>query len=483
MSFSLNLLTFVKRENSTKVPSAAQLAAGYSTNVVLLEGTSVVDPVFKLQVSNPIGYNYAYCSTFNRYYFINDWVSDKDFWYAHCTCDVLASWKTTIGSSSEYVLRAASSYDEDVIDGLYPMNADVSSDTVDKVSPFIFDGTSFRTSSYIVGIINNSTDAKFGAVTYYQLTTTQMGQLLGFLLGSTSYLNIDPTELSDNMVKALVNPAQYIVECYSLPYQVTSGTSVNIKVGWWDTNVQGIPFTPRISITDNLAYTTHDLGTYTITTPKHPDWNPSGGPVKRYLRCYPWTSYTFYAGPFGVIQLDPSSMAKSATISYEVSANDFGDAQLLIKNYDGDVIHKATCNVKQTYQLAQLNNNPMGFWTGVIGTATGAAASAVAQNPAGMITSITSGIASNMENLYPKLNTSGSQYTQSEAYSDWYLVAEFHYPVDDDPVHRGRPLCQVKTINTLSGYILVSDPDIAIAGTADENTKIKGYMAGGFYYE
>ena len=483
MSFSLNLLTFVKRENSTKVPTPAQLSAGYSTNVVLLEGTSVVNPVFKLQISTPIGYNYAYCSTFNRYYFINDWVSDKDFWYAHCTCDVLASWKTTIGNSSEYVLRAASSYDEDVIDGLYPMNADVSTDTVSKVSPFIFDGTSFRTASYIVGIINNSTDAKFGAVTYYQLTTTQMGQLLGFLLGSTSYMNIDPTELSDNMVKALVNPAQYIVECYSLPYAVTSGTAVNIKVGWWDTTVQGIPFTPKISISDNLVYTTHDLGTYTITTPKHPDWNPSGGAAKRYLRCYPWTSYTLYAGPFGVIQLDPSSIAKSATISYDVSANDFGDAQLLIKNYAGDVIHKSTCNVKQTYQLAQLNNNPMGFWTGVIGTATAGVSAAVSQNPMGMITSITSGIASNMENLYPKLNTSGSQYTQSEAYSDWYLVAEFHYPVDDDPVHRGHPLCQVKTINTLSGYILVSDPDIAIAGTADENTKIKGYMSGGFFYE
>ena len=125
----------------------------------------------------------------------------------------------------------------------------------------------------------------------------------------------------------------------------------------------------------------------------------------------------------------------------------------------------------------------MGFWTGVIGTATAGVSAAVSQNPMGMITSITSGIASNMENLYPKLNTSGSQYTQSEAYSDWYLVAEFHYPVDDDPVHRGHPLCQVKTINTLSGYILVSDPDIAIAGTADENTKIKGYMSGGFFYE
>lgn len=480
MSIKVKLWSFTKRENSTKVPTGT--ATEY--DCVLKDNTSIINPTIELAASNLTSYNYAQISDFGRYYFIKDIISEANgLWLIELECDVLASYKTGIGSSSEYVLRAASAYDENVIDGLYPMNADVSSDTVDKVSPFIFDGSSFRTSSYIVGIINNSTDAKFGAVTYYQLTTTQMGQLLGFLLGSTSYLNIDPTELSDNMVKALVNPAQYIVECYSLPYQVTSGTAVNIKVGWWDTNVQGIPFTPKISITDNIQYSTHDLGTYTITTPKHPDWNPSGGPVKRYLRCYPWSSYTFYAGPFGTIQLDPSSLAKSATISYEVSANDFGDAQLIIKNYGGDVIHKSTCNVKQTYQLAQLNNNPMGFWTGVIGTATGAAVSAVAQNPAGMITSITSGIASNMENLFPKLNTSGSQYTQSEAYSNWYLVAEYHYPVDDDPVHRGRPLCKVRTISSLSGYILVSDPDIAIAGTAEENEKIKAYMAGGFYYE
>ena len=482
MSIKVKIWSFTKRENSTKQPTGTAT----EFDCVLKDDTSIINPVIQIAASDLSGYNYAQIASFGRYYFISDIVSQANgLWSLSLECDTLATYKTAIGGASEYVLRAASAYDENVIEGLYPMNADVSTETESKVSPFIFDGTSFRTSSYIVGIINNSTDPKFGAVTYYQLTTTQMGQLLGFLLGSTSYMNIDPSELSDNMVKALVNPAQYIVECYSLPYQVVTPMEnpPYIKVGWWDTNVQGTPFTPKISISDNLAYTTHDLGTYTITTPKHPDWNPVGGVPKRYLRCYPWTSYTFYAGPFGIIQLDPSSIAMSATISYEVSANDFGDAQLLIKNYEGDVIHKSTCNVKQTYQLAQLNNNPMGFWTGIIGTATAGVSAAVSQNPLGMIASVTSGIASNMENLYPKLNTSGSQYTQAEAYSDWYLVAEYHYPVDDDPTHRGYPLCQVKTINTLSGYILVSDPDIAINGTSEENDKIKQYMAGGFYYE
>lgn len=476
MSIKVKLWSFTKRENSTKIP------AGTATefDCVLKDDTSIVNPTIELSANNLTSYNYAQISDFGRYYFIRDIISEANgLWLIELECDTLASYKTTIGSSSEYILRAASVGDEDVIDGLYPMNAYVTTDEESWFSPFEWGSSAIRNKAYIIGVINNSTDPKFGAVTYYQLTTMQMGALLGFLLGATSYMNIDPTELSDNLTKALVNPAQYIVECYMLPFTVIdpSTQTVNIKVGWWDTTVSGIPFNPNPSV---LAY---DLGSKTITQAKHPDWDQDPNVYKRYLRCYPWTSYTLYAGPFGTIQIDPSAIARSASISYSVSASAFGDAQLLIMNYDGDVIYKATCNIKQNFQLAQLNNNPLGFWTGVIGTATGAAASAVAQNPAGVITSITSGIASNMENLFPKLNTAGSQYNQSEAYSLWRLVSEFHYPVDQDPVHRGYPLCQVKTINTLSGYILVSDPDIAIAGTAEENEKIKAYMAGGFYYE
>ena len=68
-------------------------------------------------------------------------------------------------------------------------------------------------------------------------------------------------------------------------------------------------------------------------------------------------------------------------------------------------------------------------------------------------------------------------------FGNFLAVSEFLEVVDDDLAQRGRPLCQKVQISSLSGYILVSDPDIAISGTAEENDEIKSYMASGFYYE
>ena len=57
MSITVNLLSFTKRENSTKVPTAAQLNAATSYDVTLIDNTSLMNPTFKLSGANPIGNN------------------------------------------------------------------------------------------------------------------------------------------------------------------------------------------------------------------------------------------------------------------------------------------------------------------------------------------------------------------------------------------------------------------------------------------
>ena len=51
----------------------------------------------------------------------------------------------------------------------------------------------------------------------------------------------------------------------------------------------------------------------------------------------------------------------------------------------------------------------------------------------------------------------------------------------------GRPLCQKVAINSLSGYVLCADDDIAIANvpapTQTEIDEIRSYLTGGFYWE
>lgn len=474
MSIAIKLYTFSKRENSTAQPSGA----GTKFDCVLKDETSIINPEILISTASLTSYNYAYISDFGRYYFIRDIVSVRNnLWRLSLECDVLATYKSQIGDSTEYVLRAASEGNEDIVDNLYPMTSYVETASDSWLSPFAWGSGTERYPSYIIGVINNDTNPKLGAVSYYHLTQSQMGALTGFLLGIGGYLNLNPTDYDMNYIKTMVNPAQYITECYRLPYDIGGDNDVDIKVGWWDcTGIQGKPVRPASSIN------TFSIDSRTITIPKHPAWD-DGDVYRRYLRCYPFTQYTLYAGPFGVIQLDPAMLACSPYISLEITASGFGDAQLTIRNFDGDIVHRSKCNIKENYQLAQLNNNPLGFWTGVASTAVGATASAVASNPAGVAGSVISGIGNMADALYPKLTTSGSFYTQAEAYSDWALVAEFHYPVENDPDHRGYPLCKVKAIEDLSGYILVADPDIAISGTQEENEKIKAYMAGGFYYE
>ena len=59
----------------------------------------------------------------------------------------------------------------------------------------------------------------------------------------------------------------------------------------------------------------------------------------------------------------------------------------------------------------------------------------------------------------------------------WYTV------VDENLEELGRPLYQVKRIDTLSGYVLCQGADIQISGTREEALAINNYMNTGFFYE
>jgi hypothetical protein len=63
------------------------------------------------------------------------------------------------------------------------------------------------------------------------------------------------------------------------------------------------------------------------------------------------------------------------------------------------------------------------------------------------------------------------------------LQYEFKEVVDEDIEHRGKPLCQTKQIDTLSGYVKVSNAYINSSATQNEKNSIISYMEGGFYYE
>jgi len=62
-------------------------------------------------------------------------------------------------------------------------------------------------------------------------------------------------------------------------------------------------------------------------------------------------------------------------------------------------------------------------------------------------------------------------------------IYTYHEIVDDDIARNGAPLCQERTINTLSGYILCINASVETSGTYEENQQISNLMNTGFYYE
>ena len=52
-----------------------------------------------------------------------------------------------------------------------------------------------------------------------------------------------------------------------------------------------------------------------------------------------------------------------------------------------------------------------------------------------------------------------------------------------DIVNAGRPLCENKKINTLSGYLICNDGKINSNATEQEKESIASHLTSGFYYE
>ena len=155
MSIPVIFYSFAKKRNSTKIPASG----GNTYNCILKEPCSISNPTIELNGGNKAAWNYCYIAAFDRYYFISDWVTDHDRWIAHCKCDVLASFKSTIINSTQYVLRSASKKNTFIVNNAYISTKECEYDHQDILSfPSAYPFGSAN--SYVLAIANNSNVAK-----------------------------------------------------------------------------------------------------------------------------------------------------------------------------------------------------------------------------------------------------------------------------------------------------------------------------------
>ena len=468
MSFKVNLYSLSKRDNSTKQPAGAP--AEY--DCILKDGCSIFTPSIKLDMgltADPSQYNYAYIPAFGRYYFIEEWYFTERLWIANLNVDVLATYKTQIGNASLYVLRAAGDHDGSIIDTLYPAKTGCSYDTDSKNNPW-------QSSCFIVGVV--SADASFGSLEYYSMTAAQLRSMCLALTDPEEIITEDnlfmPEELSLGLQLALVDPIQYVKACIMLPVSkgdITNlGSAQTIKAGRFSAGT-GQKVYPTSRITKS----------YSFDIQKHPDTASRGN----YVNSKPYTNITLTIPPWGCIDIDTSVTANASSLSVEVEVDPIsGKGVLVVKAIIGNksiVLNRLEAQVGVPISLSSVTRDYIGAATSALG-AVGGAISGFMGNVGGFI-GAASGVGNAVESLMPRAQTIGTTGSFVSNRGEFRLDHQFFRPVPDDPTHNGRPLCQVRQISTLSGYMLIQDGDVQIAGTASEDSKIRNYLETGFYYE
>lgn len=476
-----------KKKNSTLQPAAG--ATSWTHTGTLKEPASILHPVIKIK--RPVNdyvpvYTYAYISKFGRYYFVDDvrWV--EPFWEISMSVDVLASYKTLIGLSSHYVLRTDSTnnFNGEITDTIYPATTDFDIETVALQNPFY---SSLTDGCYIVGIISKNNTNSIGAITYYALSSTEFGSLKRALLSDDNMQTMgiidsqgNPLvdDISQEVLKTMYNPYQYIVSCMWFPIgksDITGSIVSSMDIGWWNYNLSG----KQISIQTGLFFDNPEL------VPNHPQAATRG----KYLNYAPYTKLTLY-GKFGSLPIDSSYLEIGSYLmgSYLV---DYITGECVYQAYVAEntaglnrvEIARTSFMLGTPIQLAQVGVDYLGTATTAISAAADTASKAMSFNFGGAISSAANGIYNTLNASMPQLMTSGSNGSLVNSQLSTFLVALHFIITDEDIHHKGRPLCEEKVINTLSGYILCADGEFDISCFDEERTMIQDYLTSGFFWE
>lgn len=506
MAISIDLYTFSKAKNSTKLPTGTHT----TLSCVLKDDCSVLNPIIELQsLTSPQTYNYAYLAIFNRYYFVDDWSYNKGIWSAHLAVDPLASWKSYIGSS-QYVVRAYQTEaglpakNELIVDNAYIAQAsNVISQYAVSTSPYV---SNLSSGTYIIGIINNDPDST-GAVSYYAMTQASFGALRQYLTDETNWSSLDT--VFQAAMKYSFDPFRYIVSALYVPFALSELPIGNtampaLRLGWWTTP----------PITGFICYSLQSSPIFTKTgslgIPKHPDATAYG----RYLNLNPYSRYTMIFRPFGEHALDATYLSDvngtdPTTLYWTMKVDCITGVGILevfnsqtAQNVDSP-FQTFRASVGTPVQMAQITQDLIGTAVNVVSTVVSAANAVAGAVVAGAATAATGGAASAaaapmlisggvsvingayqaFQCALPQMSSQGSNGSYVEYAYTPHIFAQHFRITTPDPEHFGYPFYREVNVGQLRGYVQCANVELQAPCTAQEANDIKSFMEAGFYYE
>lgn len=485
---NVKLTNTTKKHNSTEIPTMTG-AGVKSLTCVLKEGSSIINPVLIFERAN-VGhsYNYVYISDFSRYYFVDDIVYDGARVYYYCSVDVLATYKNTIGSSTQYVLRAAYTYDEYVIDHYYPVTTQIRQYSEFLGTPWLEYGSS--RGIWVVGVVNGVSGAASG-VTYYACSRSTFEDFMRYMMSPNfvaDQLGITVTEASTNpQWRTMIDPISYITQCVWLPISYSTGTPATPR---FTEESMCIGTAQRNELqAGNISHSTAGRTPvqYQPTPMPHPQSNSRG----EFLNSAGFTECRIVLPPFGSFELDPMQVNQYDRLQVNVELDcTNGVGKLVVYGYVGtggdetlvSILITAQAQVGVPLPITQIITpglSPVQLGMQAIGTA----AAAATGNAVGAIAGGASMIESYYTSKIPKVSIIGSRGTIAAIHGNAYFEYVWKYVADDDNTDHGKPVCDTYQLSNIPGYQMILDPHVHTTGTASEDDQINSYLASGYFYE
>lgn len=502
-----------KRKNSTLVPSG-----GTALSVELKNSTSLLRPVLRLNYSGVPAWSMLQFA--GRYYFITDYVSVRqDLWDVQCIVDPLASWKSRVQAVTAFILYDTAANTEIVDNRL----ATKTSATVSQAYYTL--SSSLLTGAWKIAVTCVGSDS----TTTYLLTPAQVKNLVN----STDYEN-----WFDGLWQEVTNDNNYINGTKGVIG--TNNDSIVNNVGNIVDAASGLQYVTRAIgnittsildiLTSSVQATIHGLAKFfrrIIATPSATDcikaatiipWDTVGdgsqqeitlgeyhtginalpiyNPIRHsqvyvtipwqaadWRRNAPYHQIYIYLPFVGVIELSPSDLMGSSTITVYYSVNLVNGAlSYKLQASNGNDLGVYSANTGVPYPIGASNISPVSEFTAL---ASGAAAVASAGTSA---IAAAGAAAASISAIKPTISSvsgggGGSTSGLDMRINIWSVFHDTDVAPDSIAASAGTPALAQKTLSSLSGYVQTRGASVSGAMTDEERIMINNLLDGGVYLE
>lgn len=461
MAVAVDFYTFQKSPISTKL---VDVTTGVTRYCSFKKDVALTAPVLELDIS--VGdeawrANYCRIDDFGRFYFIRDWefVTSR-LWRVYLEEDVLATYRTQILESTQFVERAEMGWDSTLTDRLCLGVGKYSSSSIETAVPWANDGAG---TVYIVEILSGT-----GTSVYYQFSPSQFSAFIVNLFSDAYADSCFPgwQDIAPDY-KANLNPLQFIGSVRTFPIAPPGFPVSSIRVGWGTVDAGG----------ESMS-TLNDEWNLSYSFPSHP--NSSQFAFANYA---PYSEYGLYLPLFGDIPIDAAAARKGVDVSVSISIKSGGAKAVVKESGTGRIVGSVNTEMASPVGVSNSYAVSYGARNMMDALAKGIPA-ALSGDFKGVYEAISGTVDQVVESNIAKLRSSGSNGDIIDAQTNAVAYGKFQHFKAPASHFVGRPYYKsVQLQELIGGLVQCINSDVPTNGMREEAAKVENLLNGGVYLE